>query len=51
MVTIKKQDLLNSDSKYIVQQVNCQGVMGAGLAKAIADKWPVVYDVEICKKE
>ena len=26
----------------IVQQVNCLGVMGAGLAKQIATKWPVV---------
>lgn len=27
----------------ILQQVNCQGVMGSGFAKAIRDKWPVVY--------
>jgi O-acetyl-ADP-ribose deacetylase (regulator of RNase III) len=28
---------------FIIQQVNCQGVMGSGIAKAIRDKWPVVY--------
>lgn len=28
---------------FILQQVNCQGVMASGIAKAIKDKWPVVY--------
>lgn len=28
----------------VVQSVNCQGVMGSGLAKAIRDKYPMVYD-------
>ena len=28
----------------IVQCVNCQGVMGSGLAKAIRGKYPFVYD-------
>ena len=28
---------------YICQQVNCRGVMGAGLALKIRRKWPVVY--------
>lgn len=28
----------------IIQQVNAQGVMGSGIAKAIRDKWPVVFD-------
>lgn len=27
----------------IVHQVNAQGVMGSGVAKAIKDKWPEVY--------
>lgn len=27
----------------LVQQVNCRGVMGRGLAKAIREKWPQVY--------
>lgn len=29
---------------YILHGVNCQGVMGAGIAKVIAQKWPIVYD-------
>lgn len=28
----------------ILQQVNCRGVMGSGVAKAIRDKWPKVFD-------
>jgi O-acetyl-ADP-ribose deacetylase (regulator of RNase III) len=28
----------------IVQQVNCKGVMGAGLAKAILNHYPMVYE-------
>ncbi len=28
----------------LTQQVNCQNVMGAGLAKAIREKYPIVYD-------
>lgn len=28
----------------ICQQVNCRGVMGAGLAKQIRDKWPIVFN-------
>lgn len=29
----------------IVQQVNAQGVMGSGFAKAIREKWPQVFEV------
>lgn len=28
----------------ILQQVNCQGVMGSGVAAAIRSKWPIVFD-------
>lgn len=51
MITHKHCDLLTCDAKYICHQVNCQGKMGAGLAKAIAQKWPAVkmsYET-ICK--
>lgn len=41
MTTIQK-DILTIEHGWILHQVNCQGVMGAGLAKKIADKWPVV---------
>lgn len=36
-------NLLDSDCQYICHQVNCQGKMNSGIAKAIRDKWPVVY--------
>jgi O-acetyl-ADP-ribose deacetylase (regulator of RNase III) len=32
------------DKCIIVQQCNAKGVMGAGLAKAIRDRYPQVYD-------
>ena len=32
------------EDTIICHQVNCKGVMGAGLAKQIRDKWPVVFD-------
>lgn len=41
-VRLIRGNLLDSDAKYICQQVNCQGAMGAGLAKQIAEKWPNV---------
>lgn len=38
-----KGDILESRADVIVHQVNCQGVMGAGLAKQIKEKYPVVF--------
>lgn len=43
MVKIVRGDLLESGVPYLCQQVNCQGVMGAGLARQIRDKWPSVF--------
>lgn len=39
-----KGNLLNANLEYYCHQVNCQGRMGSGIAKAIKEKWPVVYD-------
>jgi O-acetyl-ADP-ribose deacetylase (regulator of RNase III) len=36
-------DLLESGCSLICHQVNCQGVMGSGIAKSIREKWPEVY--------
>jgi len=36
-------NILNAPENIICQQVNCKGVMGAGLALQIAQKYPVVY--------
>lgn len=37
-------NLLDAQTDVIAHQVNCQGVMGSGVAKQIRDKWPCVYD-------
>ena len=37
-------NLLDIPTGIICQQVNCRGVMGAGLAMAIRNRWPVVYE-------
>ena len=42
MSTIKK-NILDVEAGIIVHQVNCMGVMGAGLALQIKNKWPEVY--------
>jgi hypothetical protein len=41
-LTIIKKDLLKVEYGIITHQVNMQGKMGAGLAKDIAEKWPIV---------
>ena len=43
MIRIVEGSILNAVEDIICQQVNCQGVMGAGLAKQIRDKYPAVY--------
>lgn len=40
---IIKQDLLKIQQGIIAHQCNCQGKMGAGLAKQIRRRYPVVY--------
>lgn len=42
MFEIVISDLLAVNAAAICHQVNCQGVMGAGLAKSIAKKYPEV---------
>lgn len=38
-----KGNLLKAPQPLIAHQVNCQGVMGSGVAKAIKESFPVVY--------
>lgn len=40
---IINKDITTIESGTIVHQVNCQGVMGSGVALAIKNKWPQVY--------
>lgn len=44
-----KGNLLDAKLDYYCHQVNCQGRMGSGIAKAIKEKWPVVYDEYVQK--
>lgn len=39
-----KQDITTIKADYICHQVNCFGKMGTGVAKAIREKWPKVYE-------
>ncbi len=41
---IIRGDLLSSDANAICHQVNCRCVMGAGIAAAIVEKWPIVKE-------
>jgi O-acetyl-ADP-ribose deacetylase (regulator of RNase III) len=40
---IIEMNILKATDNIIVQQVNCRGVMGSGLAKQIRAEWPHVY--------
>lgn len=39
-----EQDLFDVEHGFICHQVNCQGVMGSGIAKAVRQRWPNVYE-------
>jgi O-acetyl-ADP-ribose deacetylase (regulator of RNase III) len=43
MLDIVEMDITEVTKGTIAHQVNCQGVMGAGLAKQIKFKWPKVF--------
>ena len=40
----------HNEETIICHQVNCRAAMGAGLARQIRDKWPIVFDeyVKVC---
>lgn len=44
MTTIIQQDITTVETGIICHQVNCQGVMGAGLAKQIRSKFQAAYE-------
>ena len=44
MIHYVKGNLLDSNCNYICHQVNCQGVMGSGIARQIRERWPRVYE-------
>ena len=43
MIKYKIGDLLTAPQRCIAHQVNCQGKMGSGVAKAIRNEYPRVY--------
>ena len=43
MIKIVNGDLLQSNLPLIAHQTNCLGVMGAGIARSIKNKWTDVY--------
>ena len=42
-VSYHNGNILDSGADIICHQVNCQGKMNSGVAKAIREKWPEVY--------
>ena len=42
-IIYKNGNLLDAQTDVIAHQVNCQGVMGSGVAKQIREKWANVY--------
>jgi O-acetyl-ADP-ribose deacetylase (regulator of RNase III) len=43
VMQIISADILSIDSGIITHQVNCRGVMGAGLAKALRKRYPAIF--------
>lgn len=52
-IVVRKGSVLNSPANVIAHQVNCMGVMGSGVAKAIKNQYPIVYKVyrEYCQEK
>jgi O-acetyl-ADP-ribose deacetylase (regulator of RNase III) len=44
VIVYKQGDIFASDEKRIAHGVNCSGGFGSGIAKAIAEKYPMVRD-------
>lgn len=52
MVTFHNGNILDSGADVICHQVNCQGAMNSGVAKAVRQKWPKVYtEYHECAKD
>ena len=52
MIRIVEGNLLEAKEEYICHQVNCQGVMGSGVALQIKNKYPKAYEdyVTLCNE-
>lgn len=51
MLKIVRGDLFDAKEKYLIHQVNCQGLMGAGVALQVARRFPHVKQAYVngCK--
>ena len=51
MLRFEKGNIVTGDYPIFCHQVNCKGVMGAGLAKQIRSEYPIIYEEykEYCK--
>lgn len=45
VVIMKEGNLLDSNEQVIGHQVNCQGIMGGGIARQMRETYPLVYKV------
>lgn len=43
MIKIIEGNIVNAKTDFIIHQVNCQGVMGSGVAKALRDYDEGIY--------
>lgn len=44
----RKQNILDClEADYILHVANCQTTMGSGVAKALRDRWPEVYEADV----
>ncbi len=52
VVQVKKGNIFTSECQTLVNTVNCQGVMGAGIALEFKLRLPEMYEqyVDLCKK-
>ena len=52
MIRMVNGNLLDAPEIILIHQVNCQGAMGSGVAKAIRNKYPTVFNVykEYCEQ-
>ncbi len=44
LIKIIKDDITKVKTGIVAHGVNCQGAMGSGVAKAIKEKWPVIFE-------
>lgn len=45
MIEYKKMDITGVDNGVIIHGVNCLRVMGSGVALAIKNKWPQIFEI------